>query len=135
MASGANSVCEIDLGYMTDVDAPMKYFILLVDVFNAYCWARPIPDRSKSSYEPALADILDKSGGFEIFVADQEFKHSEEFFEDRETILRLKPPGDHCYFAESKIGVIKRRLFLAIRGHQKPDWTPYLQNIVKGINR
>ena len=79
MASGAGSVAEIDIGYMRDVDAPIEYFILLVDVFNAYIWAKPIADRSKSSYEPALAEILDDAGGFEIVVADQEFKNSEKF--------------------------------------------------------
>ena len=108
MASGAGSVAEINIGYMRDVDAPIEYFILLVDVFNAYIWAKPIADRSKSSYEPALAEILDDAGGFEIVVADQEFKNSEKFFEDRETVLRIKATGEHCYFAESKVGIIKR---------------------------
>ena len=77
MASGAGSVAKIDFGYMNDVYSPIKYFILLVDVFNTYVWARAVPDRSKSSYEPAFADILDEAGGFEIVVADLEFKNSE----------------------------------------------------------
>ena len=77
-----------------------------------------------------LAKILNKAGKYEVVYGDGEFKKSENFFKRKNILLKIKPPEQHLNFVESKVGIIKKRLFLAMRHKQTRNWPQFLQNIV-----
>ena len=127
-------MAEIDIGVLRTVGFEVQNFIAFCDVFTGFTYAEPIATREQVAYEEAIAKILKKAGTYEVVWGDGEFQKSENFFKRKNILLKIKPPEQHLNFVESRVGIIKKRLFLAMRHKQTRNWPQFLQNIVKGIN-
>ena len=135
-AGGANTVAEIDIGIMKDIDPEYIGFLVLVDIFTSFIYALPLKSRKKEEIKTALSKVLKDSRTFEQIVGDAEFDKATyyRFFTKKDIHLRTKAVQQHVNFAEIKIATIKRRLFSAMRTKKTHNWSKFLVNIVKGIN-
>ena len=104
-------MAEIDIGVLRTVGFEVQNFIAFCDVFTGFTYAEPIATREQVNYEEAIAKILKKAGTYEVVWGDGEFQKSENFFKRKNILLKIKPPEQHLNFVESRVGIIKKRLF------------------------
>lgn len=111
-------------------------FILLVDVFTSFVQAVALKNMKKETIKRAITTMLHASTTFEQIVADSQFDKPTfyQYFAKKDIHLRTKPPMQHVNFAESRIAIVKRRLFSAIRAKKTNQWPQFLPKIITGIN-
>lgn len=131
---------QIDLAHMfKDPDSNYKYFLLLIDVYSFKIFAKPIEDKSSKAVAKVLETIFFEFGSdiYEI-QSDRgsEFKGKEckELFKKEKILFRFKFGKNKANFAEEGIFLVKKKLYMLLRGILSQNWASRLQKVVEQLN-
>lgn len=131
---------QIDLAHMfEDTQTGSKYFVLLIDVFSFKIFATPISEKSSKKVAEVLQKIFFEFGAdiYEI-QADRgtEFKGKEckELFKQHKILFRFKTGKNKANFAEEGIFLVKKKLYMLLRGILSQNWASRLQKVVEQLN-
>lgn len=115
-----------------------KYFLLAVDIFSSKLFAVPL--KSKSSEETALAlkKVFEKFGApITLIESDQgsEFKKVvKDLLKKRRIVFKFKYGKNKSAIIEHYIYIVKRRLFMLLRGTLSKNWVTELPKICNSLN-
>jgi len=131
---------QADIAYMfSDSETNQKYFLLLIDVFSFKIFTRALKDRSSESVAKALLEILKefKEPIYEI-QSDQgrEFlgKNVKNLLKKHNIFWKFKYGKNKANFAEHGIYLVKRKLYLTLRGQLSQHWEEYLPKVTNSLN-
>jgi len=122
-----------------DPETGSRYFLLLIDVFSFKIFVRPLTDKSSDTVAKALDDIFAKFGSsiYEI-QSDRgsEFKGKacRELFKKKKILFRFKFGKNKANFAEEGILLIKRKLYMTLRGTLSQKWAKILLKVADQLN-
>jgi transposase InsO family protein len=132
---------QADIAFMfSDSETKQKYFLLVIDVFSFKIFTRALKDRSSASVAKALNDIVEefKEPIYEI-QSDQgrEFlgKDVRHLLKKNKIFLKFKYGKNKANFAEHAIYLVKRKLYLTLRGLLSQRWEEYLPTVTKSLNQ
>lgn len=130
-------VVQMDLAHMFEYEN-YKYFLLFVDVFSSKVFVRALKDKSSESVKKALMLILnDFKAPITKIESDQgsEFKKEvKNLLKEHNILLKLKYGKNKAAIAEHYIFLVKKRLFMLLRGTLSQDWPKYLYKVVSDMN-
>ena len=132
---------QADIAFMfSDSETNKKYFLLVIDVFSFKIFTRPLNDRSSKSVAEALKQIIKefKEPIYEI-QTDQgrEFlrKEVKNLLKSDNIFLKFKYGKNKANFAEYGIYLVKRKLYLTLRGMLSQHWEEYLPKVTDSLNK
>ena len=132
---------QMDIAFMfPDSQTGKKYFLLAIDVFSFKIFTEPLTDRSSDAVAKALKKIFDefKAPIYEI-QADQgrEFlgKSVRDLLKQDKIFIKFKYGRNKANFAEHGIQIVKRKLYLMLRGELSHQWESYLPKVTDGLNK
>lgn len=131
---------QIDLAHMfSDPNTNEKYFLLLIDVFSFKIFVEPLADKNSETVAKALKKIFSEFGSqiYEI-QSDQgtEFKGKpcKDLFKEKKILFRFKFGKNKANFAEEGILLVKRKLYMLMRGTLSQRWSENLKKVVNQLN-
>ena len=131
---------HIDLAHMyPDPTSGSKYFLLLIDVFSFKIFVHPLKEKSSETVAKALKTIFSDFGAdiYEI-QSDRgtEFKGKpcKDLFKEKKILFRFKFGKNKANFAEEGILLVKRKLYMTLRGTLSQQWVSILQKVVLQLN-
>jgi len=138
-----NFYCQLlhaDLAEMfPDAENNFKFFLLVIDVFSFKLFATPLKDKSSPVVASALKDIFEEFNSviYEI-QSDRgsEFKGKacKELFKENNILFRFKFGKNKANFAEEGILLVKRKLYMTLRGTLSQNWTRLLPKVAQQLN-
>jgi len=132
---------QADIAFMfSDSETKRKYFLLVIDVFSFKIFTKSLKDRSSESVAEALKQIIKefKEPIYEI-QTDQgrEFlgKDVRNLLKKDKIFLKFKYGKNKANFAEHGIYLVKRKLYLTLRGLLTQNWEEYLPKVTDSLNQ
>jgi len=116
-----------------------KYFLLLIDVFSFKIFTEPLKDKSSLTVAEALRKIFSKFGS-DIYELQSdrgtEFKGKpcKDLFKEKKIIFKFKFGKNKANFAEEGIFLVKKTLYMTLRGILSQKWVDRLQKVVEHLN-
>lgn len=131
---------QADIAFMfPDPLYKYKYFLLVIDVFSFKIFTEPLKDKSSSIVAKAFQKIFSDFGSkiYEI-QSDRgsEFKGKpcKDLFKEKKILFRFKFGKNKANFAEEGIFLVKKTLYMTLRGTLSQKWVNQLQNVVAHLN-
>lgn len=151
-----SSLFECDLAVMTLFDN-WKYILVVVDVFSRKLFTRKLKKKDAESVRRALQNIFREANvvpntiatdkGAEFRGNAQFFKESDIFFQEKRGLNKAAMAGKQTaikyeinffilffIFPENFVKILKRRLYMTIRGQNTENWPAALEQVTKNIN-
>jgi hypothetical protein len=126
-----------DLSYMYNYNG-YKYFVLVVDGFSGKIFVRPLKTKDSLIVSLALESIFEEfQAQVYVFETDQgtEFQgECKKLFKRRNITYRAKFGKNKSFMSENYIRIVKRKLYLTLRGTLNQDWVTTLETVVNSIN-
>jgi hypothetical protein len=128
---------QADLAFMFEFNG-YKYFLLAIDCFSSKIFTVPL--KSKESTEVSKAfKIIFESFGAKIYELEtdqgKEFLgKTKRLFEENNILYRVKFGKNKANFAEHAILLVKRKLYMQLRGTLSQDWVTALAGVVQSLN-
>lgn len=131
-------LCQMDIAFMFP-DGEYKYFLLLVDVFSSKVFTKALKSRETNEVKSALDKIIDEfqSQIYEI-QSDKESafisKVFKEYLQQKKIVFRLKSGKNKAAIAENYILILKRKLYMQLRGTLDNKWVSALPIVTRALN-
>ncbi len=129
-------LCQMDLAVMFNY-SNFVYFLLLIDCFSLKMFAKPLKSKSSASVSNALEEIFEEFGApINVLQSDRgkEFIGCKELFRKKKIVFRPKYGKNKASIAEWAIFIIKKKLYMLLRGILSQDWVKYLPDVIKQFN-
>jgi hypothetical protein len=128
---------QADIAQMFEYNS-YKYFLLLIDCFSSKIFVQCLKTKNSDEVAKAFATIF-KEFDAEIHVLEtdrgKEFLGATKLLFKKEKIYYKQKYGKNkANFAENGIAIIKKKLYMLLRGTLKHNWVDEIQNIVKSYN-
>ena len=127
---------EIDLGFMAPFNM-FRYFLCLVDVFSWHIWCVAMRKKNGPTVGKALEKVFDEIGApITKIQADSgtEFIGNKSVFLKHKILFKTKHLKNKAAMAEHAIYLVKRKLYLIMRGERSKNWVKYLPIAVSLLN-
>jgi hypothetical protein len=126
-----------DIAYMYDFNG-FKYFLLLVDGFSSKIFVRPLKTKDSAIVAKALEDIFEEfNSQIYVFETDRgsEFKGPcKALFKKWSIVYKVKFGANKAFMSENYIKIVKRKLYMSLRGTLSQDWIKLLEVTVNALN-
>jgi hypothetical protein len=130
-------LCQADIAYMFEYDG-FKYFLVLIDCYSSKLFVKCLKNKDSLSVSKALAEIITEFGAqIHILETDQgkEFLGQTKVLLKKEKIFYKQKFGlNKSNFAENAIYIIKKRLYMLLRGTLSHNWVDKITQIVEDYN-
>ena len=128
---------QADLAFMFDFDG-FKYFLLVVDCFSSKIFTAALKNRDSNTVAIAFEKIFHEFGAqiYEIQTdRGKEFLGPcKKLFKEKKVLYRTKIGKNKANFAEHSILLVKRKLYMLLRGILSQDWVNYLPKVTESLN-
>ena len=128
---------QADIGYMFAYNT-FKYFLLLIDVFSSKFFTVSLKSRDSQSVAQAFVQIFKKFNAQRYEIQTDRGKEflgpCKKLFTTEKILSKTKIGKNKANFAEHGILVIKRRLYMLLRGTLNQDWVSELPKVVEAYN-
>ena len=131
-------VLQMDLASMYEYDG-YNYFLLVVDIFSSKIYAQALKDKSSYTTALALKKLLAKFGAVPSMI---ECDQGKEFLGDvkklltkEHIVLKFKYGKNKAAIIEHYIYLLKKRLFMLLRGTLSKNWVGHLEKICDDMNK
>ena len=132
---------QMDIAFIfSDSETENKYFLVAIDVFSFKIFTQVLKDRSSESVAKALKVIFKEFNEpiYEI-QADRgrEFlgKAVRDLLKKDKIFIKFKYGRNKANFAEHAIYIVKRKLYLTLRGELSKHWELYLPKVTEALNQ
>lgn len=125
-----------DIAYMFPFNKYL-YFLLLVDCFSLKIFVRPLKSKSSKEVGRAFEEIFQEfNAPIHVLETDRgsEFIGCKKLFKDNKIFFKTKFGRNKAGIAEWAIFIVKKRLYMLLRGILNQDWVQYIPKIVKDYN-
>lgn len=116
-----------------------KYFLLLVDGFSSKIFVRPLKTKDSLTVSKALEDIFKEfNSQIYVFETDRgtEFKGPcKALFKKWSVIYKVKFGANKAFMSENYIKIVKKKLYMSLRGTLSQDWIKLLEITVNALNK
>ena len=129
-------LCQMDLAVMFNY-SNFVYFLLLIDCFSLKMFAKPLKSKSSPTVSKALEEIFEEFGApIHVLQSDRgkEFIGCKELFRKKNIVFRPKFGKNKASISEWAIHVIKKKLYMLLRGILSQDWIKFLPKVVHQFN-
>lgn len=116
-----------------------RYFLLLVDVYSSKLFVELLKTKDSPTVAAKLKSIL-KSFGSQIYVLQsdrgKEFlgKQTQSVLKQNKIVYRSKFGRNKCAIVEHYIYLIKKKLYMLLRGTLSNRWAAQIKNVVESFN-
>ena len=128
---------QADIAYMFEFDH-FKYFLLAVDCFSSKIFTVVLKNKDSKSVASAFEQIF-KEFGAKIYEIQTD--RGKEFlgpckalFKEKQILYRTKVGKNKANFAEHSILIVKRKLYMLLRGILSQDWVNFLPKVTESLN-
>jgi hypothetical protein len=126
-----------DIAYMYEYNG-YKYFLLVVDGFSSKVFVRPLKTKDSTIVAKALEDIF-KEFNSQIYVFEtdrgSEFKGAcKALYKKYSIVYKEKFGANKAFMSENYIKIVKKRLYMSLRGSLSQDWLKFLEITVNALN-
>ena len=115
-----------------------RYFLLVVDGFSSKVFVRPLKSKKSIVVSKALRDIFEEfNAQIYVFETDRgtEFQGPcKQLFKEKHIIYVSKYGRNKAFLSESYIRIVKRRLYMTLRGTLNQNWVQVLEQVVINLN-
>jgi hypothetical protein len=115
-----------------------KYFLLVVDGFSSKVFVRPLKTKDSLTVSKALDDIFTEfKSQIYVFETDRgsEFKGPcKALFKKWSIIYKPKFGANKAFMSENYIKIVKKKLYMSLRGTLSQDWIKLLEITVNALN-
>lgn len=120
-------------------DSGFKYFLLLVDVFSSKVFTVPLKTRNTKEVLNGLKKIISNfKAQIYVLQADKESafisKPFQDYLKSAKIVFRPKFGKNKAAIAENYIHIVKRRLYMLLRGTLNIHWVEKLPKIIEDLN-
>ena len=128
---------QADIAFMYNFE-DYKYFLLLVDCFSFKLFTVPLKSKDSKTVAEAFKIIFKKFGS--IIYEIQTDRGTEflgpckKLFEEKNILYRTKFGKNKANFAEHSILLVKRKLYMLLRGTLNQNWVKVLPQVVDSLN-
>jgi hypothetical protein len=116
-----------------------KYFLLVVDGFSSKVFVRPLKTKDSLTVSKALEDIFTEfNSQIYVFETDRgtEFKGPcKALFKKWSVIYKVKFGANKAFMSENYIKIVKKKLYMSLRGTLSQDWIKFLKITVNALNK
>jgi hypothetical protein len=116
-----------------------KYFLLVVDGFSSKIFVRPLKTKDSLTVSKALEDIFKEfNSQIYVFETDRgtEFKGPcKALFKKWSVIYKVKFGANKAFMSENYIKIVKKKLYMSLRGTLSQDWIKLLEITVNALNK
>ena len=130
-------VFQMDLASMFEFDG-FNYFLIVVDIFTSKVYAQALKDKSSATTAVALKTLLAK---FHTTPTTIECDQGREFLGDvkkflmkEHILLKFKYGANKASVVEHYIYLVKKRLYMLLRGTLSKNWIEHLEKICDDFN-
>jgi hypothetical protein len=128
---------QADIAQMFEYDG-FKYFLLLIDCFSSKIFVKCLKSKNSEEVAKKFSEIFEEFGS-EIHVLEtdrgKEFLGaSKELFKKKKIFYKQKFGRNKANYAENAIYIIKKKLYMLLRGTLSQNWVSEIQNVVKNYN-
>ena len=128
---------QADIAFMYKFE-DYKYFLLLVDCFSFKIFTVPLKNKDSSTVANAFKTIFEK---FDSTIYELQTDRGTEFlgpckklFQEKNILYRTKFGKNKANFAEHAILLVKRKLYMLLRGTLNQNWVKVLPQVVDSLN-
>lgn len=128
---------QADIAYMFPFEK-FLYFLLVIDCFSLKIFVRPLTTKSSASVGKAFEDIIEEfQAPIHVLETDRgtEFIGCKKLFRSKNIYFKTKFGKNKANFAEWGIFIIKKRLYMMLRGILNQNWVRYLPLVVDDYNK
>jgi hypothetical protein len=130
-------LAQADIAQMYNYN-DFKYFLLLIDCFSSKIFVKCLKSKNSEEVAKAFSEIF-KEFGSEIHVLEtdrgKEFLGaSKRLFKEKKIFYKQKFGKNKANFAENAIYIIKKKLYMLLRGTLSQDWVDQIENVVNSYN-
>jgi len=129
-------LCQMDLAVMFNY-SKFVYFLLLIDCFSLKMFAKPLKSKSSADVSKALEEIFEEfAAPIHVLQSDRgkEFIGCKQLFRKKNIVFRPKYGKNKASISEWAIHIIKKKLYMLLRGILSQDWVQYLPKVVQQFN-
>jgi hypothetical protein len=128
---------QMDIAYMFNYEG-FQYFLLVIDCYSSKIFVEPLKTRDSASVSQALEKIIQHFGSpISVIQSDQgkEFLgKTVQLLKSKKIVYRPKFGKNKANFAENGIYLIKRKLYMLLRGQLSHDWPKSIKLVVDSYN-
>ena len=128
---------QADIAYMFNFNN-FKYFLLLVDCFSFKIFTVPLEKKDSATVANAF-QLLFKE--FKSTIYELQTDRGAEFlgpckklFQEKNILYRVKFGKNKANFAEHSIFLVKRKLYMLLRGTLDQNWVKALPHVIDSLN-
>ena len=128
---------QADIAYMFEYDQ-FKCFLLAVDCFSSKIFTVPLKSRDSKTVAKAFEKIFKE---FSAQIYEIQTDRGKEFlgpckqlFVTKKILYRTKLGKNKANFAENSILIVKKKLYMLLRGTLSQNWIQHLPEVVKSLN-
>jgi hypothetical protein len=128
---------QADIAQMFEYNQ-FRYFLLLIDCFSSKIFVKCLKTKNSEEVAKAFSEIFDEFGA-EIHVLEtdrgKEFLGAaKRLFQKKKIFYKQKFGKNKANYAENGIYIIKKKLYMLLRGTLNHDWVNEINNVVKSYN-
>jgi hypothetical protein len=128
---------QADIAQMFEYDK-YKYFLLLIDCFSSKIFVKCLKSKNSEEVAKAFSDIF-KDFGAEIHILEtdrgKEFLGAaKKLFKEKKILYKQKFGKNKANYAENAIHIVKKKLYMLLRGTLSHNWVSEIEQVVKSYN-
>ena len=129
---------QADIAYMFDYSG-YKYFLLAVDCYSSKVFTVPLKSKDSKVVADAFNQILSEFKGTIYEIQTDRGKEflgpCKKLFKENHILYQTKFGKNKANFAENYIRIVKKKLYMMLRGILNQNWVKYLSIVVDSLNK